>query len=106
MLSCVDSGDPRALTMAQKGEAGRALSLAAWASALGAIVGFVVLIGLIPVVRAIILNLTPVEFFMLCPLVVSIVPLSVRGNMVKGFAGVHKNLGKKGGDGIELLSNF
>lgn len=74
--------------MAKKGEAGRAISLAAWASGLGALFGVVVLIVLIPVVRAVIMNLSPVEFFMLCLLGISIVPLSVRGNMVKGFASV------------------
>ena len=72
--------------MAQKGEAGRALSIAAFSSLLGAIVGLVVLIALVPLVRAIIMSFTPPEFFMMCFVGLVVVAIAVRGNVVKGLA--------------------
>jgi len=72
--------------MAQKGEAGKALSTAAFASLLGAIVGILVLIALVPLVRAIIMSFTPPEFFMMCFVGLVVVAIAVRGNVVKGLA--------------------
>jgi len=51
--------------LTQKGQGGRAIAAAATASALGGAVSGIVLMGLIPVVRLILLSFTPPEFFML-----------------------------------------
>jgi putative tricarboxylic transport membrane protein len=51
--------------MTKKGEAGRALAASATASGLGAIVGVVVLIALLPVLRQIVLSFGPSEVLMI-----------------------------------------
>jgi TctA family transporter len=51
--------------MTKKGEAGRALAASATASGLGAIVGVVVLIALLPVLRQIVLSFGPPEVLMI-----------------------------------------
>ena len=51
--------------MAQKGEAARALAAAFTSSAIGGIIGAIVLFAAIPVLRPLVLLLGPPEFFML-----------------------------------------
>jgi len=72
--------------MAQKGEAGKALSIAAFSSLFGAVVGVFILVALVPVVRAMIMSFTPPEFFMLCFVGLATVAVAVRGNVIKGLA--------------------
>ncbi len=71
--------------MAQRGEAGRALSVAAIASGAGELVGLLVLLALIPVVRAVILAFSPAEFFMLILMGLATIGVAVRGNVIKGL---------------------
>ncbi|MFQ5827204.1 MAG: tripartite tricarboxylate transporter permease [Dehalococcoidia bacterium] len=72
--------------MARKGEAGKALGISATASALGAFFGILVLVGLIPAVRAIVMAIGPPEFFMLILFGLMMVTFATRGNMIKGLA--------------------
>jgi len=71
--------------MAVKGEAGKALSVAAISSGAGAVFGLLVLVILLPVVRTIILSFGPPEFFMLCLMGLTVVSVAIRGNIVKGI---------------------
>jgi putative tricarboxylic transport membrane protein len=79
--SCFD-GYP----MARRGEAGRALGLAAASSALGALFGIIVLIALIPLVRPIVLSFGPPEFFWLILFGLVTITFAARGNLFKGLA--------------------
>jgi putative tricarboxylic transport membrane protein len=71
--------------MAQQGEAGRAVGLAAASSFLGAIIGLVFLLLLLPFVWTIILAFGPPEFFMLVLFGLLTVAYAARGNMLKGL---------------------
>lgn len=71
--------------LAQKGKAGVALGISLTASPLGALVGLIVLVLLIPVVRRVILSLGPPEFTLLVFLGVIALALLTKGNAVKGL---------------------
>lgn len=71
--------------MARRGEAGRAVGLAAASSFLGAVIGMVFLILLIPFVKIIVLSFGPPEFFMLVIFGLLTVAFAARGNMLKGL---------------------
>jgi len=74
--------------MTQRGEAGRALSISATSSALGAVFGIVILIILLPLVRRVVLAFGPPEFFLMVVFGLIAVVVAARGNMMKGlFAG-------------------
>lgn len=71
--------------MTRRGEAGRALGASLFSSALGAIIGAVVLALSVPVIRPLVLAFGPPEFFMLTLVGLTfVVSLSGR-NVVKGF---------------------
>jgi putative tricarboxylic transport membrane protein len=72
--------------MTRRGEAGRALGLAAASSSLGALFGIVVLVLLIPVVRPIVLAFGPPEFFWLVLFGLVTITFAARGNLFKGLA--------------------
>ncbi len=78
--SCFD-GYP----MTRRGEAAKALGLAAAAALFGALFGLVVLIGLIPMVRAIVYAFGPPEFFMLLMFGLATVAIAAPGNTLKGL---------------------
>ncbi|MFT5538668.1 MAG: TctA family transporter [Alphaproteobacteria bacterium] len=71
--------------MAKKGEAARALSASFTASALGGIIGAVVLLAAIPVLRPLVLLLGPPEFFMLVMIGVAMVGALSGKAPVKGI---------------------
>jgi len=71
--------------MAQKGEAGRAISIAAFASLAGALFGIFILVILIPVVRTVIMSFTPPELFMLCAVGLVTATVAIKGNTIKGL---------------------
>lgn len=71
--------------MARRGEAGRAVGLAAASSFLGAVVGMCFLMILIPFVKIIVLSFGPPEFFMLVVFGLLTVAYAARGNMLKGL---------------------
>ena len=71
--------------MTQKGESRRALGISATASGLGALFGLVVLMVLLPLVRAVVLTFGPPEFFLLVMLGLASVALAARGNLLKGL---------------------
>lgn len=70
--------------MTRRGRAGRALGAVLTASGIGALFGAVVLVVLIPVIRPIILNIGPPEFFALAVLGLTFVVTLSSGNVVKG----------------------
>lgn len=72
--------------MTRRGEAGRALGLAAASSSLGALFGLVVLVLLIPAVRPIVLSFGPPEFFWLVLFGLVAIAFAARGNLFKGLA--------------------
>ena len=71
--------------MAKKGEAGRAIGIAATASVVGMIFGLCVLVLILPLVLKIIFAFQPPEFFMLIMLGLVTVAFAAKGNMVKGL---------------------
>lgn len=71
--------------MARRGEAGRAVGLAAASSFLGAVIGMIFLMVLIPFVKIIVLSFGPPEFFMLVIFGLLTVAYAARGNMLKGL---------------------
>ncbi len=71
--------------MARKGEAARALSAAFTASAIGGVIGALVLLVAIPVLRPLVLLLGPPEFFMLVMLGVAMVGALSGNAPVKGI---------------------
>lgn len=72
--------------MSRRGESGKALGASAAASALGALFGVVILVGLIPVAQQIILAFAAPEFFMLTILGISVIALVTRGQLLNGLA--------------------
>jgi putative tricarboxylic transport membrane protein len=71
--------------MARRGEAGRALGLAAASSSLGALFGILVLVLLIPAVRPIVLAFGNPEFFWLVLFGLATIAVVSRGNFIKGL---------------------
>jgi len=71
--------------MTQRGEAGKALGISATSSALGAVVGIIILIILMPVLRFIVLLFGPPEFLMLILFGLASIIVASKGNMVKGL---------------------
>ncbi|MFQ5918376.1 MAG: tripartite tricarboxylate transporter permease, partial [Candidatus Binatia bacterium] len=71
--------------MARQGQAGRAVGLAAASSFLGAVIGLVFLLLLLPFVWTIVLAFGPPEFFMLVLFGLLTVAYAARGNMLKGL---------------------
>lgn len=71
--------------MARRGEATRALAISATASALGGLVGIVVLIAAIPVVRLVTLAFGPPETFVLVLLGLVTIAYAVQRNIVRGL---------------------
>lgn len=78
--------------MAQKGEATRAISAGLTASAVGGVIGALVLVGLLPFMRPLVLALGPPEFFALIfaalLLMSSISEGSRLRSMISGFSGL------------------
>lgn len=71
--------------MTRRGEAAKALGLAAASAILGSIFGLVVLIALIPIVRSVVYAFGPPEFFMLLTFGLATVAVAAPGNTVKGL---------------------
>lgn len=71
--------------MTRRGEAAKALGLAAATAVLAGILGLAVLIALIPMVRAIVYAFGPPEFFMLIMFGLATVAIAAPGNTVKGL---------------------
>ena len=71
--------------MTRRGQAAKALGLAAAAAMFGAVFGLVVLIALIPVVRAVVYAFGPPEFFMLVMFGLATVAIAAPGNTLKGL---------------------
>ncbi len=101
--SCFD-GYP----MTRRGEAAKALGIAAAAALFGALFGIVVLIALIPMVRAIVYAFGPPEFFMLLMFGLATVAIAAPGNTVKGLvtAGLGMLLSVIGYDPITGVLRF
>ncbi len=82
---------PNAATMfdgyplAREGRAGEAIGAAATASALGAIIGLIALVLLIPVSRGLVLAFQPPEFFWLAILGLAVIAAVSQDNMLKGL---------------------
>jgi len=71
--------------LTQKGEAGRAIGAALTSSALGGVIGAVILLMLIPVIKPIVLALGPPEFFMLIMLGILFIGLLGQESTLKGL---------------------
>jgi putative tricarboxylic transport membrane protein len=71
--------------LAQQGKAGLAIGAAATASTLGGLIGVVVLIAIIPVMKAIVLLFGPPEYFMLALMGLSAIALSTGGQFLRGL---------------------
>lgn len=71
--------------MTRKGEAGRAIGASSTASALGAIVGLIILTLSIPLIREIILLFGPVEIFWMAVWGLTIVSVVIRGSVLSGL---------------------
>lgn len=71
--------------MARQGRASEALGASALATALGASVGIVVLVAMIPVLRSVVLLFGPAEFFALALLGISVIALVSSESVVKGL---------------------
>lgn len=82
---------PNAATMfdgyplAREGRAGEAIGASAISSAIGAIIGVMILILMIPVARNIILAFQPPEFFWLAVLGLTVIAAVSQDNMIKGL---------------------
>ncbi len=72
--------------MTQKGEAARALGASFSASAIGGVLGAIVLFASIPIVRPLVLEFRSPEFFMLSMLGISMVAVLSQGALAKGLA--------------------
>jgi TctA family transporter len=71
--------------LARQGRGGFAIGISATASFLGALIGTIVLIALIPAVRPLVLAFSFPEFTMLGLLGLAIIAMASRGSMVKGI---------------------
>jgi len=87
VATCLD-GYP----MTRKGEGVRALSISATASALGGIIGGIILLFMIPVARKLVMAFAPPEYFMLCILgltaIASVSGKSLVRGLISGSIGV------------------
>lgn len=73
--------------LADKGEASTAIGLSAVASALGAIVGILVLILITPLLQDIVLFFAPPEFFVMVLVGLASIALAIRGGVLPGLIG-------------------
>lgn len=71
--------------LAKQGKAGQAITVAVLASALGGILGFVVLWMILPAARQLILAFTYPDFFMLAVFGLTVIAVVTQGNMFKGL---------------------
>jgi len=71
--------------LAQQGKAGVAIGAAATASALGGLIGVVILVAVIPVAKEIVILFGPPEFFALAILGLSAIALSTGGKFLRGL---------------------
>jgi putative tricarboxylic transport membrane protein len=71
--------------MAQRGEAGRAISIASFSSLLGGAFGIITLIVLVPVMRAVVMAFSPPELFMMALLGLVTATVAIRGHIIKGL---------------------
>lgn len=71
--------------MTQSGKAPQALGISAMSSMFGGLLSILVLIALLPVVRAVVLAFSPPEFFMLVIWGLCACVIASKGNMVKGL---------------------
>jgi len=94
--------------MTRRGEAAKALGLAAASAMFGALFGLVVLIALIPAVRAVVFAFGPPEFFMLVMFGLATVAIAAPGNTMKGLvtAGLGVLLSVVGYDPITGVLRF
>jgi putative tricarboxylic transport membrane protein len=73
--------------MTQRGEAMRALGIAATSNILGTMLATLVLVGLFPVMRTIVLSFGPPELFGLAVLGLFMIALAAQGSFLKGLVG-------------------
>lgn len=71
--------------LTQQGRAGEALGASATASSIGGAVGALVLVGLLPVLRAVVLAFGPPEFFMMSLLGLVVLAAISKGSLLKGL---------------------
>lgn len=71
--------------LARMGKGGFAIGISAAASSLGALIGTIVLIALIPAVRPLVLSFSFAEFTLLGVLGLTIIAMASRGSMIKGI---------------------
>ena len=71
--------------MAKQGRAGEAIGAAMMSSALGTILGFLVLIALIPVAKQLVLAFSYPEFFMLAVFGLTVIAMVTKGNRARGL---------------------
>ena len=71
--------------MAQKGMAGMAIGAAGTASAVGGLLGIIVLVAFMPVLRELVLYFGPPEFLMLALLGLSAVAVATQGQLLRGL---------------------
>jgi putative tricarboxylic transport membrane protein len=74
--------------MTKQGRGGEALGASATASALGALIGIVFLIAMIPIVRQVLLLFGPPEFLLISVIALIIVASVLQGSLVTGLIGV------------------
>lgn len=75
-------------TMAQKGQPGKALGISIFSSAIGGVIGTIILIFLTPLLASIALEFASPEYFALALLALTVVASLSGGNVVKGLIGV------------------
>ncbi len=78
--------------MQQKGQGGQALGIAIFSSAVGGVIGTIVLILLTPILATFALRFSSPEYFALALLGFTVVASLSAGNLVKGFIGVFLGL--------------
>lgn len=71
--------------MTKKGQAGRALGAALSSSALGGVIGALILITLVPVMRPLVLAFAPPEFFMMAVVGIAFIAVISGKSLVKGL---------------------
>jgi putative tricarboxylic transport membrane protein len=71
--------------MAQKGEAARALSISATSSALGGLVGFVVLVGFIPIMKITLMAIASPEYFIASFVGLTFIVVLGGGSLIKAL---------------------
>jgi putative tricarboxylic transport membrane protein len=71
--------------LAQQGKAGLAIGAASVASTVGGLIGMVVLVGVIPIMKSIVLLFGPPEFFMLAFMGLAAIAVSTGGQFLRGL---------------------